>query len=220
MFLEEVINDSSTNPSSSSENSDMDTDDDREPNHLLKEQSGRLLYHASMALKETIEVKCKTTPKMARPPTSQDLNLDTALNMTPTELYNVIAWTTAMTTEFPAGMSVRVSVGEEENQNILSLCQDMMNLATRGWLLMVKHCTLAMTIRHPTGSAQLIGILNGLGHCSSNSQVLEHDTALAELQMQRGSTYIPSSITAQLPATLVWDNNDFGEKTVRKGNHA
>ena len=81
---------------------------------------------------------------------------------------------------------------------------------------MPKHSSLAMAVRHTTGSAQLIGILNGLGHCSSNSQVLEHDIALAELQLQRGDTYIPPNITVQVQvqATLVWDNNDFGEETL------
>jgi len=57
-------------------------------------------------------------------------------------------------------------------------------------------------------------MLNGLGHCSSNSQELEHDTALAELQLQRGDTYIPPNITVKVQATLVWDNNDFGEETL------
>lgn len=75
---------------------------------------------------------------------------------------------------------------------------------------MPKHSSLAMAVRHTTGSAQLKGILNGLGHCSSNSQVLEH----AELQLQRGDTYIPPNITVQVQATLVWDNNDFGEETL------
>lgn len=79
---------------------------------------------------------------------------------------------------------------------------------------MPKQCSLAMAVRHMTGSAQLIGLLNGLGHCSSNSQDLEHDTALAHLQMERGDIHIPENIRVEIPATLVWDNNDFGEETL------
>lgn len=41
----------------------------------------------------------------------------------------------------------------------------------------------------------------------------EHDTALTHLQMERGEIYIPENIRVELPATLVWDNNDFGEET-------
>lgn len=50
--------------------SNVDTDDDREPSRLLEGQTKRLLYHASMALKEKTELKCKTTPKKAWPTTA------------------------------------------------------------------------------------------------------------------------------------------------------
>lgn len=79
---------------------------------------------------------------------------------------------------------------------------------------MPKHNALAMAVRHMTGSAQALGILNGLGHCSSHSQVLEHNTALAELQLERGATCIPQSILPEISATLVWNNNDFGKETL------
>ena len=173
----------------------------------------RQLYHAALSLKEIIEANCKITPKLPWPPTAQDLKMDTASNVVPNELYNFITWTAGITNEFTTD-GLRVNVSVENNQKILSTCQDVMNLTMRGRWLMPKHSSLAMAVRHMTGSAQLIGILNGLGHCSSNTQVLEHDTALAELQLLRGDAYIPSNITAQFQATLVWDNNDFGEETL------
>ena len=173
----------------------------------------RQLYHAAMSLKEIIEAKCKTTPKLPWPPTAQELQMDKASNVVPNELYNFIAWTAGMTMEFPSD-GLRVNVSVEDKQKIVSTCQDVMNLTMRGRWLMPKHCSLAMAIRHMTGSAQLIGMLHGFGHCSSHSQVLEHDTALAELQLVRGDAYIPTNITAQVQATLVWDNNDFGEETL------
>lgn len=80
----------------------------------------------------------------------------------------------------------RVGVTSEDSRKIVSTCQDIITLTTRGRWLMPKQCSLAMSVRHMTGSAQLIRLLNGPGHCSSNSQVLEHDTALAHLQMERG----------------------------------
>lgn len=188
LTADEVIHDEATQPSSS-DHSEDDTEDDTEPSHVGAGQGtkdSRLLYHAAMSLREIMEAKCKTTPKLPWPPTAQDLQVDTQ-NLVPNELYNVLAWSTGMTTEFRTdGLCANVSV--ENNQKIVSLCQDIMNLAMRGRRLMPKHSSLAMAVRHTTGSAQLIGILNGLGHCSSNSQVLEHDTALAELQLQRGDT--------------------------------
>lgn len=63
---------------------------------------------------------------------------------------------------------------------------------------MPKQCSLAMTGQHMTGSAQLIGMLNGLGHGSSNSLVLEHYTALANLQIKMEDIYNPESIIAEV----------------------
>lgn len=32
--------------------------------------------------------------------------------------------------------------------------------------------------------------------------------------MERGEMYIPENIRVELPAPLIWDNNDFGEETL------
>lgn len=46
--------------------------------------------------------------------------------------------------------------------------------------------SLAMAIRHLSGSAQLISLLNGFGHCVSHSVTFNHDTALANQEVRRG----------------------------------
>lgn len=75
-----------------------------------------------------------------------------------------------------------------------------------------------MTVRHMTGSARLVGILNGFGHCVSHSMVLEHDTALAASQLQGKEETLPVGVQPCF-TTLVWDNNDFGEESFRKGHY-
>ena len=51
---------------------------------------------------------------------------------------------------------------------------------------MPKHIALGMTMRHMTGSSNILGILNGLGRTSSHTTILEHDThALATKQLER-----------------------------------
>ena len=70
---------------------------------------------------------------------------------------------------------------------------------------MPKHISLAMAVRHLSGSAQLIGLLNGFGYSVSHSFVLE---------IERSSTALPSCTHSGLYTTLVWDNNDFGEETL------
>ena len=44
--------------------------------------------------------------------------------------------------------------------------------------------------------------------------ILNHDTAIAELEMNHGKNSFPSTIQPVIPTTLVWDNNDFGEETL------
>ena len=81
---------------------------------------------------------------------------------------------------------------------------------------MPKYLSLGMSVHHLSGSVQLIGLLNGLGHCISNSVVLNHDPALAEREKNCGENSLPSIIQPGIPTTLVWDNNDFGTETLSR----
>lgn len=218
-ILQEVAasSSSSSSPSSDSEaeGNDADTPGSSHTQHntgIITKDSSRLLYHAALTLKDIIRNTAKSSPKLPWPPTAKDLTLESALNMVPDQLFNFVAWTCGISME-PSD-NERVEVTLEDRRKIVSTCQDIITLSTKGRWLMPKQCSLAMAVRHTTGSAQLIGLLNGLGHSSSNSQVLEHDTALAHLQIERGEIYIPQNISAEVPATLVWDNNDFGEETL------
>ena len=213
---EEILQDVAMSSSSSSEDSDGDMNlemETEEPDNATTEITDdyRLLYHAALTLKEILQNAAKSSEKLPWPPTAGDLTLERAFEVVPHQLFNFIAWASGITSE-PANEHVRVSF--EDSRKILSSCQDIITLATKARWLMPKQCALAMAVRHMSGSAQLIGMLNGLGHCSSNSLVLEHDTALANLQMEKGETYISESICAEVPVTLVWDNNDFGEETL------
>ncbi|PIK41754.1 hypothetical protein BSL78_21395 [Apostichopus japonicus] len=94
------------------------------------------------------------------------------------------------------------------------MAQDIIYNSSGGKKSMPKHAALAMTVRHLTGSAKLIGLLNGFGHASSHSVVLEHDTALAQKQLDMGPINLPPFIKQREFTTLIWDNNDFGEETL------
>ena len=171
-----------------------------------------ILYHIILTLKDIIYKTSETSPKLPWPPTATDLTLDNALDLVPHQLFNFVAWASGISTQQSDNECVEVTL--EDNRQIVCTCQDLITLTTKGWWLMPKQCSLTIAVRHMTGSEQLIGLLNGLGHCSSNSLVLEHDTALAHLQMERGEIYIPENIRVELPATLVRDNNDFGKETL------
>ncbi|CAB3997098.1 Hypothetical predicted protein [Paramuricea clavata] len=68
-----------------------------------------------------------------------------------------------------------------------------------------------MALRQLTGSASVIPLLSGLGHCMSYSFVLAHETALAQLNISTDSTVLPGFI-GNVPTTLAW-NDDFSEET-------
>ena len=69
-----------------------------------------------------------------------------------------------------------------------------------------------MALRQLTGSASVISLLSGLGHCMSHSYVLAHETALAQLNISKDDI-IPPGFICNAPTTLAWDNDDFSEET-------
>ncbi|XP_071832154.1 uncharacterized protein [Apostichopus japonicus] len=146
----------------------------------------RTLYHASQIIKSILQ---NTTSAPRWPPTADDLTIDAARNIVPVPLFSFLTWCVGFSDE--AELTDQVCISEDNNQRILSLAQDLLYTSKKGCILLPKHSSLAMTIRHMTGSARLIGMLNRFGHCVSHSMVLEHDTALAESQLKRGDDALP-----------------------------
>jgi len=95
-----------------------------------------------------------------------------------------------------------------------SIAEDICSAATQGKWTMPKHMLLGMTIRHLTGRADLLTILNRYGHCQSYARIMELDTALA-YQVQKADDVLPSNITVSgnVVAHLCWDNFDINEQT-------
>ena len=61
-----------------------------------------------------------------------------------------------------------------------SFTQDICYAATNGQWLMPKQLLLSLTLRHITGSAELITLFNRFGHCQSYSRTLELETAICD----------------------------------------
>ncbi len=171
----------------------------------------RDIYHAAMQLHGIIE-SSKGVTKW--PPRAEDLTSKHCKEVVPVELFNFLAWCTGITNVFCSGDYVKVS--QDVQKKLLSIGQDLIYLASQGRKLTPKHVALGLAVRHLTGSSQLIGLLNGLGHSISHSLVLQHDTALALQQLQGDG--IPPGFHEGVFTTIVWDNNDFGEETLT-GEH-
>ena len=90
-----------------------------------------------------------------------------------------------------------------------------MHYVLNGRIETPEHTPLAHVVRHMTGSAQLNSLLNWFGHCISNSQALEVETAIAKeiLKETENTVVIPSNIDTTRPVVWAYDNNDITEET-------
>lgn len=96
---------------------------------------------------------------------------------------------------------------------IMSLCQDICYNVTCGRWKTAKHLLLGMTLRHTTGSAKIIKLLNRFGHSISHSCLLELETAMCDSVSECASS-LPAGATTQAPFThFCWDNFDMAEET-------
>ena len=97
---------------------------------------------------------------------------------------------------------------------INSCSQDTCYATTSEQWEMPKHILLAMTVHHLTGSAQIITLLNRLGHCQSYTRTLELETALCNSVTARTSL-LPAGISTEHNEIIhfCWDNFDLNEET-------
>ena len=141
---------------------------------------------------------------------ASDLTTDNVRKVVPCELFNVLAWICGFSPE--ATLSEYVPIEGKNSTKLTSIAQDLVNLASGGRNSTPKSIALAMALRQLTGSASVISLLSGFGHCMSYSYVLCHETALAQMNMSNDSA-IPPVFTCNVPTTLAWDNDDFSEET-------
>ena len=170
----------------------------------------RTLYSAGLILKKLLSespgMKCPW------PPTAEDLNVSEAKAVVPVELFNVIAWIIGATDE--PTLASYVDIPEDVFLKVISVCQDIVYLASKGRKQTPKSLCLGLTVRHLTGSSNVLSLLNRLGHCASWKAVVSLDTSLAQLQLLEGRDKIPKGFSKKTPTILVWDNIDFGEETL------
>ncbi len=122
-------------------------------------------------------------------------------------LYKFLAWCLG----FPEDpMDDQVILDDILHRRLITLCQDMIFVSSKGRTMTHKSLSLAMATRQITGSEKMVSLLNGFGHCVPDSFVRAHETALAKTQKE---CIIPSGFCKDTFTTLVWDNIDFGEET-------
>lgn len=175
----------------------------------------RLLYRTAALIKAEIK-ECQGIP--VRPPDINDLTLASSKARIPESLYWMLRWI----------IETPQKEGEEEfrspecsnladERRVVMIAQDVVHCTSHGLIKMPKHVSLAMAVRHLTGSKQLVTMLNRMGHCSSYDDVEAIDTSLAKevlAQSDLSGIVVPSNIVPGGFVQAAADNNDLNEETL------
>ena len=97
-----------------------------------------------------------------------------------------------------------------------SIAQDLIFAATGGEKKTLKHIQLGISIKHKTGSRNVIEWLNRLGHSLSYKEVNVIETSLAEehSNLEEPRKYVPNNIQPSTMVTFVYDNCDHNAESI------
>ena len=136
----------------------------------------RLLYRVAKLIKGDI-TDCQGIP--IRPPNLHDLTLISARSLIPESLYWILRWIISNPSSEEDEFTSPRCNSKTDEKRILMLAQDVVHCASHSRIKMPKHVSLAISLRHLTGSKQLVTMLSRMGHCSSYDEVEIIDTSLA-----------------------------------------
>ena len=162
------------------------------------------LEEAALSLRRVIQCAQKGSKEMPWPPTPRFLQSDTICP--PKQLLDFLSNLISS--------NKKNSDSQKKQRLTMSFAQDICQAATGGEWQMPKHILLGMTLRHLTGSAEVITLLNRFGHCVSYSMVLEIETAVCR-GICASESAVPATIQTDtnLVTHLCWDNFDLVEET-------
>ena len=211
MVAEHYLKEESQTSQSETETEDEVVDDRFLKNHdnlaTLKE-----VYGVACTLRNILR-SCTQTWYENWPPLSSDITGESVRKLVTPLLFNFVAWLLGYSEDPEASEYVEVSEGQAIK--IFSICQDLINVSSKGKIQTPKSLALAMAVRQITGCSSLINILNGLGHSISLSSTMAYDSALAQKTINT-SNEIPRNFVPEEYVNLVYDNIDFGEETVKQ----
>ena len=101
-------------------------------------------------------------------------------------------------------LPVKSDSSENRQRLVTSFAQDICKAVTNGKWTLPKHLLLGMTLRHLTGSAEVITLVNRFGHCASYSRVIELETAMC-----KAIASTASDMTCKLGITFANESKDF-----------
>lgn len=152
--------------------------------------------------------------KLPWPPKSTNMTLEAAESAVPPLLYNFLAATCELLDhdELVNGMAL-CRLPPAVHSKVLFITQDILCLRRKGKIATPKSMALGITLKHMTGSSDLITIVSSLGHCMSYDTVCRAETAIAADKLQN-PVIVPDGFTIGKLIILVFDNIDFAEETL------
>ena len=182
--------------------------------HVLKQYDCRAAYHVCMQLRSCVEEAAENPPAKTSnvwPSEAKHMTVENVKRIVPVNLFNCIAWIVGATADYSTDDNF-LDVNEDEERKILSICQDIMSLSHKGRTFLPKQYALGMAVRHLVNNTKIASILYGFCHAMSHKTTTQHDTGLAE-KVLSGNRHVPEGFVKKTFATLVRDNNYFGEET-------
>lgn len=188
-----------------------------QPAHSATHDALRLeLFHSATFLNSEISDK-NATNRIPWPPKHSDLTVEKCLQSIPPSLFNHVALITASKDTFDMSpdrsFSSYMPLPMNLRNKVISICQDIMHLQSRGTKPTPKALGLGLTLRHLTGSKHISNLLSGFGHSASYDSILRVETALAVEQAMATSSVPPGFVKHKF-TVLVYDNIDFAEETL------
>ena len=195
-----ALKDSTTEMSLGCFGEDLDTENDSNGDN------SNVLYHAAKSLRSMAQgVKEKAQ-------SSQTISTEHAESLIPDGLYMFIRWLIEDDVDSnPISGQKEKCFKPETHRRILSIAQDILFACNRG-ILTPKHIGIGVTVKHLTGSKEVIKLLNRFGHSISYDEVIKLEKGLAQqtlIDQGENSVAIPANISAG-----TFDNLDFNEQTL------
>ena len=164
----------------------------------------RFLQEAAMMLKRQLMGAKRNAAVLPWPPTAAQLV--SKENKPPPILINFLS-------HLLCGKPFK-DISSKMEKTVDCCVQDICYAMNQGECKMPKHVLLGITLRHMTGSAELITLLNHFGHCQPYSQV-ELETAICN-QINTQEFLLPATISSMMNNVILhfsWDNFDLSEET-------
>ena len=172
----------------------------------------RVLQHAADIIKAEIK-DCKGI--CVKPIDMKDLTFSSCKSIIPDSLYQLLRC--IISNDQVLEVSPPECRNKADERKIVMIAQDIVHCATHSHIKMPKHVSLAMSVRHLTGSKQLISMLSRMGHCVSYDDVEAMDTSLAKEILAKSEicgVVVPSNIVPGVFVQVAADNNDITEETL------